>query len=441
MSDAGGGGIQREVAYRAFADEFDDADFEHSAGEGDRAPNYVITPTGARINRLFVVGVLTEVDQVGGDVLRGRVVDPTGAFVCYAGQYQPEAVSFLEQVSVPSYVAVTGKARTFQPDDSDRIFTSIRPESINAVDADTRDRWTVQAAEHTIDRVGTFAAALDRSERGDALRDALLAAGVVDGLAAGIPLAIERYGTTKAYLAAVHTMARQAVEVVAGDRDEVEPLSVAPGEEGDVAVEFVTELEDGRTAAHVTGSDRTGSVPAETPDAGESRGPDAEAADADPPTEQSEPSGTVGAEAQPTDGTDEMYEFDAEERAEIEEEYGTEFSTGTEVDEPGEAGIDPPQSEPADEADQETHDDETDTEDAPPSTADDSPEPERVDLEEAVVRVIDDNDDSEGAARDLVISSVVEDYDVDRDAVEDAIHDAMMRGECYEPDDGYLKTI
>jgi len=182
--DQGGAG-RREVAWRVFAAEYDDSDFDYSESDEERAPNYVVTPTGARVNRLFVVGVLTEVEAVSDDVLRGRVVDPTGAFVLYAGQYQPDEMAFLENASPPAFVAVTGKARTFQPDDSDRVFTSIRPESINRVDADTRDRWVVQTAEQTLSRVSTVADAIDSGERGDALRMALEQNGVDAGLASG----------------------------------------------------------------------------------------------------------------------------------------------------------------------------------------------------------------------------------------------------------------
>ena len=73
-ADSGPG--NREVAYRVFAAEFEDSTISHSESDEERAPNYVITPTGARANRLFVVGVLTEVEQVNEDMLRGRVVDP-----------------------------------------------------------------------------------------------------------------------------------------------------------------------------------------------------------------------------------------------------------------------------------------------------------------------------------------------------------------------------
>ncbi|MFC4550960.1 RPA family protein, partial [Halorussus sp. GCM10023401] len=232
--DQGGAG-RREVAWRIFAAEYDDASLDYSESDEERAPNYVVTPTGARVNRLFVVGVLTQIEQVSDDVLRGRIVDPTGAFVVYAGQYQPDEMAFLESANPPAFVAVTGKARTFQPEDSDRVFTSIRPESINRVDAETRDRWVVQTAQHTLDRVSTFADALDSGKRGDELRAALEAGGVDAGLAAGIPLAVDHYGTTKEYLAEVWDLSIDAARVVAGeiDADEVGPLDIAPDEGGD----------------------------------------------------------------------------------------------------------------------------------------------------------------------------------------------------------------
>ncbi|WP_435095777.1 hypothetical protein [Halarchaeum sp. P4] len=221
---------RREVAWRLFAAEFDDADYQFAESDEERAPNYVVTPTGARVNRLFVVGVLTSVEQVNEDVVRARVVDPTGAFVVYAGQYQPDALASLENADVPSFVAVTGKARTFSPDDSDQVYTSVRPESVNAVTPETRDRWVVTTAERTLARVSTFADALELPERGDDLTDALAERDVPYGLASGISHAIQHYGTTPAYLAAVRELALDATRVVAGEQDEVEDLALAPSE-------------------------------------------------------------------------------------------------------------------------------------------------------------------------------------------------------------------
>ena len=267
-SEQSGAG-RREVAYRLFASEFDDADFSYSESDEERAPNYVITPTGARVNRLFVVGVLTEVEEVSEDVLRGRVVDPTGAFVLYAGQYQPDEQAFLDSAHTPMFVAVTGKARTFQPDDSEQVFTSIRPESISEVDAATRDRWTVQTAEQTIERVGHMATARSLDVRGDDLRDVLEGHGVDDGLAAGIPLALDHYGTTGAYLTALRDLAIDATRLVADDLDEVEPLSLAPDEGGHGDLSALAEADvDVSTSATALGdtdsADTTSSTEAET---------------------------------------------------------------------------------------------------------------------------------------------------------------------------------
>jgi RPA family protein len=148
----------REVARRVFAREFNDAKHTFRESEEERAPVYVLLPTGERANRVFVVGTLTETEDVGGDAeyWRGRIVDPTGTFFVYAGQYQPEAAAALRGLEPPAYVAVTGKPRTYETDDGS-VNVSVRPESITVVDEATRDRWVVETAERTIDRLDRFA--------------------------------------------------------------------------------------------------------------------------------------------------------------------------------------------------------------------------------------------------------------------------------------------
>ena len=533
---------EREVARRVFAAEFDDATLSYSESDEERAPNYVVTPTGARVNRLFGVGALTEVEQVNDDVLRGRIADPTGAFVTYGGQYQPDAAAFLERATPPCFVAITGKGRTYQPDDSDRIFTSVRPESLTEVDADTRDRWVTVAAEATLDRIATMAAALDIDARGDDLRTELESRGVDAALASGVTLAIDHYRPTDHYLEAVRTLAVQSLELVAGDRETVETLDVAPDESGpnelgalpgvpaaSPASGEVTESVDTTTDPDETGiespvSDSADSGTTANPDAGDPANADAvddtSAADAThdtvseaSPTE--EPSSTAAEPVDPEtpmptddrtdtatgsdDGSDElgdfgagegldeseMYELDEAERAEIESEYGTEFATGNEVDDPGEAGIDVPDVEDleAEAAAATGSDTPTAGGDPEPSSVSepgtkpestaaggggtpptssgsgadgadevdegsggtddviDGTDTDDVDLEAAAVDVMSDLDDGDGADRDAVVSAVVDEYGADPDAVESAIQDALMGGKCYEPGEGRLKAI
>ncbi|WP_193310019.1 hypothetical protein [Halorubrum halophilum] len=593
MSDDGPG--TREVAHRLFAAEFDDASLSYSESDEERAPNYVVTPTGARVNRLFVAGVLTEVERVNNETRRGRVVDPSGAFVTYAGQYQPEAQAFLERAEPPSFVALTGKARTFEPEDSDRVFTSVRPESLNEVDADTRDRSVVTAAEATLGRLAVFAKALDSDLRGEDLRAALEAGGASASLAAGIPKAIAHYDTSTAYVEAVRRLAVDALELIAGDRDEVRSLDVAPDGGGEAAIgalpetdvtieppsesvsesdlisesDPVSEATDptGESASTATADDSTdsaeaGSLDAEPAEAEstEAESLDAESSEAEPPASEmsaSESASTASTETDPVETTgadagdateteaaadagdtieteaaadagdtieteaaaddsdpietasdsdptasepaasdasaaddegvglgdfdagpddagadsaddepdadepaveasasdaDEMYQLDDAEREEIESEFGTDFATGTEVDDPGEADIDVPDPEEMAEAPTEAPagaaDEGADEPAAPEADATPADEPAAdegaaadVDLEAAAVDAMGSLDDGDGADREAVVEAVVDDHGVDAEAVEDAIQDALMSGKCYEPGEGVLKPI
>jgi len=148
----------REVARRVFAREFNDAGYTFKESDDDRAPVYALLPTGERANRVFLVGTLTETEDVGEDseYWQGRVVDPNGdTFFMYAGQYQPDAASMLRELEPPAYVAVVGKPRTYETDEGD-MNVSIRPESISEVDEATRDRWVVETAERTLERIRRF---------------------------------------------------------------------------------------------------------------------------------------------------------------------------------------------------------------------------------------------------------------------------------------------
>lgn len=152
-----GSQLTREVARRVFASEFNDATYAFKESDDERAPNYALLPTGERANRVFVVATLTETEDVGEDseYWRGRVVDPTGTFFVYAGQYQPEAAATLREAEPPVYVSVVGKPRTYETDDG-AVNVSLRPESISVVDESVRDRWVVETAERTLDRIEAF---------------------------------------------------------------------------------------------------------------------------------------------------------------------------------------------------------------------------------------------------------------------------------------------
>ncbi|GAA0457741.1 hypothetical protein MUK72_14595 (plasmid) [Halococcus dombrowskii] len=223
----------REVAKRLFAREFNDATYTFKESEDELAPNYTLLPTGDRVNRLFFAGTLTETNDVGSDseYWQGRVVDPTGTFYIYAGQYQPEAASTLRQIETPTYVTVVGKPRSYETDDGDTN-VAVRPESITQVDEPTRDRWVVETADKTIDRLEAFDAEINdyaqmaRDEYGERLspyREATIEA-------------LESLDATDASAAATTSeAASDAVgsDSVADDTEQADEDAHSPGETGE----------------------------------------------------------------------------------------------------------------------------------------------------------------------------------------------------------------
>lgn len=147
----------REVAKRVFAQEFNNATHTFTESDEERAPNYVLLPTGAKANRVFVIGTVTEIKDVGTDseYWQARIVDPTGTLFAYAGHYQPEAATAFQSLEPPAYIAIVGKARTYETDAGDTN-VSVQPETVTEVDADVRDHWVVETAERTIERLEAF---------------------------------------------------------------------------------------------------------------------------------------------------------------------------------------------------------------------------------------------------------------------------------------------
>ncbi|MCK4367582.1 MAG: hypothetical protein KAW84_06500 [Thermoplasmata archaeon] len=185
--------MRREVAWRVFAKEYSDSDFQFSEG-GERSPSYVVTPLGAKINRLFVVGVITDIDNVGSDdqpMWRARLSDPTGVYVLSAGLYQPEAAKTLSGIEPPAFAAVMGKTRVYSPEEG-TLYLSIRPEMIRAANDAVRNYWTLECCRSLRTRLDAVAEAL----RMDPLtKEGLIALGQSERIADGIVRAVDHYGT------------------------------------------------------------------------------------------------------------------------------------------------------------------------------------------------------------------------------------------------------
>lgn len=147
----------RQVAKRVFAAELNDATHVFKESDEERAPNFALLPSGETANRYFLVGTVTEVNDVGKDseYWQARIVDPTGTVFVYAGQYQPDAAAFLSGLEPPAYVAITAKPSTYEIDDGN-VNVSLRPETITRVDEATRNQWVRETIDRTAARLDAF---------------------------------------------------------------------------------------------------------------------------------------------------------------------------------------------------------------------------------------------------------------------------------------------
>jgi RPA family protein len=181
----------REVAWRVFAEEYNSSVLEHS-GEGEKPVSYIITPLGAKVNRMLVVGVVTDIEDIGEEGkqrYRARITDPTGTFYVSAGEYQPSAAASLSKMSPPTFAAVVGKSRAYTPEEGVK-YLSIRPERIREVDAEARDNWVLETAKSTLLRIEAVEEGLNMPQPTVA---SLMKLGYHENLADGIVRAIDFY--------------------------------------------------------------------------------------------------------------------------------------------------------------------------------------------------------------------------------------------------------
>jgi RPA family protein len=146
--------FDREPARRVFATELREVKVQFREGEDEKSPSFVLLPTGARCNRIFLVGTLTEKDRRGDQNVfyHARISDPTGTFTLMAGSYQPEAMQQIARIEPPAFVAVIGKPSLFESQ-SGSILVSVRAESVTTVDRETRDLWVLDTARATLQRL------------------------------------------------------------------------------------------------------------------------------------------------------------------------------------------------------------------------------------------------------------------------------------------------
>ncbi|MCE8428938.1 MAG: hypothetical protein J5U19_11170 [Candidatus Methanoperedens sp.] len=149
--------FERMKAMRLFAAELRATTIEVQKKGGDQYESQLyLTQTGLKASRVMIVGTATEIEDIGtdGSFYRMRVSDPTGVFFVTAGQYQPEAASFMQELigKLPAFVTVIGKASLYTPKEG-TVLTSIRAEKVVLADENIRNTWLVETAKATLDRL------------------------------------------------------------------------------------------------------------------------------------------------------------------------------------------------------------------------------------------------------------------------------------------------
>ncbi|HYA54290.1 MAG TPA: hypothetical protein VEG42_01645 [Thermoplasmata archaeon] len=162
----------REPAWRVTARELESS-LEEEKGEGERPATYLLSPFGARMNRVLLAGVLSPAESIGRDesqsFWRARLSDPTGAVAVTAGSFQPRAMAQLRSATAPRPAIVVGKAHLFRGRDGVG-YVSVRAEGVRSV-AETEERAALaEIVRQTLDRLDL----LERTEKESGLSEEAL---------------------------------------------------------------------------------------------------------------------------------------------------------------------------------------------------------------------------------------------------------------------------
>ena len=147
---------RREPGVLVLAKELSAA-IEKHVEDREYSPTYLISEIGAKLSRVLIAGVLDQLENRGSDedpFYTARVIDPNGDFYyLQAGQYNPEGAAALSKLEAGVPVLCVGKVRARTPEDSERTYISVQPETIRAVSMDEVGHWAVRACEKLNNRI------------------------------------------------------------------------------------------------------------------------------------------------------------------------------------------------------------------------------------------------------------------------------------------------
>jgi len=173
---------RREPGVLVLAKELSAAIVKH-VEDREYSPTYLISEIGGKLSRVLIGGVLDQIENRGSEddpFYTARVIDPNGDFYyLQAGQYNPEGAAALSKLEIGVPVLCVGKVRARTPEDSERTYVSVQPESIRAVSMDEVNHWAIKACDTLMRRINANKAF---GEDDEALKKANLTEREMDGL-------------------------------------------------------------------------------------------------------------------------------------------------------------------------------------------------------------------------------------------------------------------
>lgn len=173
---------RREPGVLVLAKELSSAIIKH-VEDREYSPTYLISEIGGKLSRVLIGGVLDQIENRGSEddpFYTARVIDPNGDFYyLQAGQYNPEGAMALSKLEIGVPVLCVGKVRARTPEDSERTYVSVQPESIRAVSMDEVNHWAIKACDTLMRRINANKAF---GEDDEALKRANLTGREMNGL-------------------------------------------------------------------------------------------------------------------------------------------------------------------------------------------------------------------------------------------------------------------
>ncbi len=196
---------------------------EEEKGDGERAASYLLSPFGARMNRVLIAGTLSPAEPIGRDesqpFWRARLSDPTGAVAVTAGSFQPRAMAQLRSSTAPRPAVVVGKVHLYRGRDGVG-YVSVRAEAVRFVAESDERAVLADIVTQSLDRLDLT----ERLQREPAVTDeTLVADGTPRPWVRAARAALQRYPQVDR--PGFRRELRSAVRRVAGDSGPV----AAPG--------------------------------------------------------------------------------------------------------------------------------------------------------------------------------------------------------------------